>query len=77
MYVRCRVREKLFRLVAHFNDLIMFALHVLSSFPDALEKWQDRCQYILCDEYQDVNSHQELLLFLLSGKFHNLTVVGG
>lgn len=59
-----------------FNDLIMFALHVLLSFPDALEKWQDRCQYILCDEYQDVNSHQELLLFLLSGKFHNLTVVG-
>ena len=54
----------------------MFALHVLSSFPDALEKWQDRCQYILCDEYQDVNSHQELLLFLLSGKFHNLTVGG-
>ena len=40
-----------------FNDLIMFALYVLTNFPDALEKWQDRCQYILCDEYQDVNSH--------------------
>ena len=59
-----------------FNDLIMFALYVLTNYPDALDKWQDRCQYILCDEYQDVNSHQEMLLELLSGKFHNLTVVG-
>ena len=59
-----------------FNDLIMFALYVLTNFPDALEKWQDRCQYILCDEYQDVNSYQEMLLSLLSGKFHNLSVVG-
>ena len=54
----------------------MFAIHILLTFPDALKKWQDRCQYILCDEYQDVNVHQELLLELLSGKFHNLTVVG-
>lgn len=59
-----------------FNDLIMFALYVLTAYPDALAKWQDRCQYILCDEYQDVNIHQDMLLSLLSGKFHNLTVVG-
>jgi len=62
--------------VLDFNDLILFALYILTNFPDALEKWQDKCQYILCDEYQDVNNHQEMLLDLLSGKFHNLTVVG-
>lgn len=59
-----------------FNDLMMFALHLLLTDSDVLHRWQDRCQYILCDEYQDVNMQQDLLLELLSGKFHNLTVVG-
>ncbi len=59
-----------------FEDIIQFAIYILTHFPDALAKWQDRCQYLLCDEYQDVNGNQELLLTLLSGKYHNLTVVG-
>lgn len=59
-----------------FEDIIQFALYILMHFPDALEKWQRRCQYLLCDEYQDVNGSQEQLLTLLSGKYHNLTVVG-
>lgn len=59
-----------------FEDIIQFAIYILTHFPDALEKWQSRCQYLLCDEYQDVNGNQELLLTLLSGKYHNLTVVG-
>lgn len=59
-----------------FEDIIQFAIYILTHFPDALEKWQSRCQYLLCDEYQDVNGNQELLLSLLSGKYHNLTVVG-
>lgn len=59
-----------------FEDIIQFAIYILTHFPDALEKWQSRCQYLLCDEYQDVNGNQELLLKLLSGKYHNLTVVG-
>ncbi len=59
-----------------FDDLINFALYLLESEPQVLRKWQERCQYILCDEYQDVNEKQERLLRLLSGKYHNLTVVG-
>ncbi len=59
-----------------FEDIIQFAIYILTHFADALEKWQERCQYLLCDEYQDVNGNQELLLTLLSGKYHNLTVVG-
>lgn len=62
--------------VLDFEDIINFALYILLNYPDALETWQDKCQYILCDEYQDVNVKQELLLELLSGKYHNLTVVG-
>lgn len=59
-----------------FEDIIQFAVYILTNYPDALDKWQRKCQYVLCDEYQDVNVNQDLLLTLLSGKYHNLTVVG-
>lgn len=59
-----------------FEDMIQFALYILQNYEEALETWQKRCQYVLCDEYQDVNANQDLLLTLLSGKYHNLTVVG-
>ncbi len=62
--------------VLDFDDIINFAIYILEKYPEALEKWQDRCQYILCDEYQDVNMRQNQLLELLGGKFKNLTVVG-
>jgi len=59
-----------------FEDIIQFAIYILTHYKDALDKWQSRCQYVLCDEYQDVNGNQNTLLKLLSGKYHNLTVVG-
>lgn len=59
-----------------FEDIIQFALYILKNYDEALETWQKRCQYVLCDEYQDVNANQDLLLTLLSGRYHNLTVVG-
>lgn len=62
--------------VLDFNDIIEFALHILENYPDALAKWQEKCMYVLCDEFQDVSNRQEHLLELLSGKYHNLTVVG-
>ena len=62
--------------VLDFEDIIQFAIYILTQYKEALKKWQSRCQYLLCDEYQDVNKNQEYLLYLLSGKYHNLTVVG-
>ena len=59
-----------------FEDILQITLYILKKHKKVLEKWQDKCQYVLCDEYQDVNSAQEELLMLLSGKYHNLTVVG-
>lgn len=59
-----------------FQDMIQMTLYILLEHKDVLEKWQKKCQYVLCDEYQDVNNAQDLLLSLLSGKYHNLTVVG-
>ncbi|MDE6537643.1 MAG: UvrD-helicase domain-containing protein, partial [Muribaculaceae bacterium] len=51
-------------------------LYIFENYSDVLDKWQDKCMYMLCDEYQDVNKHQELLLKQLCGKYENLTVVG-
>lgn len=59
-----------------FEDVMHFALYIFDHFPDAKEKWQDRCQYVLCDEFQDVSAEQGRLLSVLSGKFGNLFVVG-
>ena len=59
-----------------FDDLILFAIHVLSTFDDVREKWNDRIHYIQVDEFQDVNETQFILLSLLSEKYKNIFVVG-
>lgn len=62
--------------ILDFFDMIAFVLYIFDKHNDVLDKWQDKCMYLLCDEYQDVNMHQEILLKKLCGKYMNLTVVG-
>ena len=59
-----------------FDDLIYFALHILRRDPASRVKWQDRLEYILVDEYQDIDKDEYALSELLAGKHHNLFVVG-
>ncbi len=59
-----------------FNDIINFASYILDHFPDVLEKWQDRMQYVMVDEFQDVSERQYKIARLLSGKHGNLFIVG-
>ena len=59
-----------------YNDLIHFAKYILLNNPDALDKWQDKCEYLLFDEYQDISKTQNSLLELLSRKHGNLFVIG-
>lgn len=59
-----------------FDDLLMLAVKVLKEHSDVREKYQDRFQYILVDEYQDTNGAQYQLTTLLAGKYRNLCVVG-
>jgi len=44
--------------------------------PHVLEKYQNKFQYILVDEYQDTNHAQYLLTKMLSKKWNNICVVG-
>lgn len=59
-----------------FDDLLLFAVHILSNYADVREKYQAKFQYVLIDEYQDTNRAQYLLAHLLSGGSRNLCVVG-
>ena len=59
-----------------FDDLLLFACRLFETSDRALEKWQDRYQYVLVDEYQDTNRAQYVLLRYLAGFTQNLTVVG-
>ena len=59
-----------------FDDLIFMTVELFRKCPEILEKYQDRFQYIMVDEYQDTNASQYQLIKLLSAKHHNLCVVG-
>ncbi len=59
-----------------FDDLIVNTINLFKSFPDVLEKYQEKFKYIFVDEYQDTNYAQYILVKLLSDKYGNLCVVG-
>jgi len=59
-----------------FDDLLLEAVRVLRDAPEVRERYQRRFQYLLIDEYQDTNRPQYELMRLLSGKHHNVAVVG-
>lgn len=59
-----------------FDDLIFNTVRLFEKFPDILEKYQDKFQYILVDEYQDTNFAQNRFVNLLAKKHGNLCVVG-
>lgn len=59
-----------------FDDLLMNTNILLRDFPEVLEHYQNKFQYILVDEYQDTNYAQYLILKKLSAVHHNLCVVG-
>ena len=59
-----------------FDDLIVKTIQLLSENKDIREKYQEKFQYIMVDEYQDTNNAQYMLISLLAGKYRNLCVVG-
>jgi len=59
-----------------FDDIINKTIELFSSCPEVLERYQNRFQYIMVDEYQDTNTAQYQLIRLLSAKHRNLCVVG-
>lgn len=59
-----------------FDDLLLLSVQLLQENEAVREKYQDRFQYILVDEYQDTNHAQYLLTKILAAKWKNICVVG-
>ena len=60
-----------------FDDLIYQTVLLFSEHPDILENYRKKFQWILIDEYQDVNfSQYKLVRMLMPDKNSNLFVIG-
>lgn len=59
-----------------FHDLISFAIYLLETDSDVREKWQNRLNYIMVDEFQDSSAVEMRLVEILSGMFKNVMIVG-
>ncbi len=58
-----------------FDDLLLNMIKLLN-IPEILEKYQNRYEYILVDEYQDTNKAQYIIINRLAKLHHNICVVG-
>lgn len=59
-----------------FDDLMYFALYTLEQDRDCREKWQRRMEYMMVDEFQDIDKDQYALAEILCAHHKNLFVVG-
>lgn len=59
-----------------FDDLIVRSIELLEKDQDILSYYQEKFRYIFVDEYQDTNSAQYKMIYLLSRKYENVCVVG-
>ncbi|MGN0297682.1 MAG: ATP-dependent helicase [Lachnospiraceae bacterium] len=59
-----------------FDDMLLMTWELLSARADILKQWQDKYQYILIDEFQDVNRVQYDTIRLLAEPRRNLFIVG-
>ncbi len=59
-----------------FDDLLSKTVLLFEKNPHILEKYQNRFQYILIDEYQDTNRAQYILTKNLAKKWNNICIVG-
>ncbi|MGQ1785403.1 ATP-dependent helicase [Saccharicrinis sp. GN24d3] len=62
--------------VMDFDDLLLNTNILFRDYPETLQKYQDRFQYIMVDEYQDTNYSQYIIIKKLAEKHGNICVVG-
>lgn len=59
-----------------FDDLLLYALRLFENHAEVREKWRQRFEHILIDEYQDTNAVQYRLVKILVGPEQNICAVG-
>ena len=68
---RCRLSGAM-----DFDDLLLKTNLLFRDYPEILEKYQQRFDYVLVDEYQDTNYAQYLIVKKLAANHQNICVVG-
>ena len=59
-----------------FDDMLVYCKELLVQRPDILAAWQRKYQYILIDEFQDINQIQYDIIRMLAAPQDNLFIVG-
>jgi DNA helicase-2/ATP-dependent DNA helicase PcrA len=59
-----------------FDDMLLFCYELFVERPDILQRWQTKYNYILVDEFQDINALQYKIIGLLAKPKNNLFIVG-
>ena len=59
-----------------FDDILLYTYELLVKRPDILKLWQEKYQYILIDEFQDINRIQYDIIRMLALPQNNLFIVG-
>lgn len=59
-----------------YNDLLKFSLYIFEKNKEIRLKWQKRLEYIMIDEFQDIDKIQYQLMKVLCGYHKNLFIVG-
>lgn len=62
--------------VVDFEGLLLMPLELFHKHPEVLDKYQDRFQQVMVDEFQDTNTLQMDLIRALVRKHNNVSVVG-
>ncbi len=68
--------EKYKQIALDFNDLLLQTINILENNPLIRERWQQKIDHILVDEFQDTNDVEYKLIKLLSKPFTSHYVVG-
>lgn len=75
LYNEYEEMKKLFNAV-DFDDLITMPIDMFTQYPEVLERYQERFQYILLDEFQDTSAIQYKLINMIARSHGNLCCVG-
>ena len=75
IYAGYRKRQEALRKI-DFDDMCVYTSDLFHSREDILRAWQERFQYILVDEFQDINLMQYRIVRMLARPQNNLFIVG-
>ncbi len=64
------------RRLIDFDDMMVYCYELFVKRPDVLAMWRERYQYVLIDEFQDINLLQYQIVRMLAEPENNLFIVG-